>query len=264
MKAGTLRGFCIAAGADSSVVGKVARAVEELGYSRIWTNDTPSGDGPATAAAMMQATTHLPVGVGAFAADRWPADRIMIRLEELGLDLARMTIVVGAGRATPPLTVVRDTVSELRERAAGRVRIGVAALGPQMCRLAGRIADVVLLNWTTPEKIIESRALVEEGAKQKREAASQTPLLASYVRLAIGPAAAAMVEKEASGYARLPHYRRHFESMGEVPGIAASGADEVPELLRPYDEVLDETILRAIPGEATEKNFLALAKAGAR
>src|ERR1700722_6437225 len=40
----------------------------------------------------------------------------------------------------------------------------LAALGPQMRRLAGKTADGVLLNWATPERIAASRARVDEGA----------------------------------------------------------------------------------------------------
>src|SRR5271170_873347 len=39
----------------------------------------------------------------------------------------------------------------------------LAALGPQMLRLAGEIADGALLNWATPERIAASRARIEEG-----------------------------------------------------------------------------------------------------
>ncbi|MCL2585144.1 MAG: LLM class flavin-dependent oxidoreductase, partial [Streptosporangiales bacterium] len=40
----------------------------------------------------------------------------------------------------------------------------LAALGPQMLRLAGETADGVLLNWATPDRIAESRKRVDEGA----------------------------------------------------------------------------------------------------
>ena len=40
----------------------------------------------------------------------------------------------------------------------------LAALGPQMLRLAGEIADGALLNWATPERIAVSRARVNTGA----------------------------------------------------------------------------------------------------
>jgi alkanesulfonate monooxygenase SsuD/methylene tetrahydromethanopterin reductase-like flavin-dependent oxidoreductase (luciferase family) len=40
----------------------------------------------------------------------------------------------------------------------------LAALGPQMLRLAGEVADGALLNWATPERIAVSRERIAEGA----------------------------------------------------------------------------------------------------
>ena len=40
----------------------------------------------------------------------------------------------------------------------------LAALGPQMLRLAGEAADGALLNWATPERIAVSRVWIDEGA----------------------------------------------------------------------------------------------------
>jgi alkanesulfonate monooxygenase SsuD/methylene tetrahydromethanopterin reductase-like flavin-dependent oxidoreductase (luciferase family) len=40
----------------------------------------------------------------------------------------------------------------------------LGALGPQMLRLAGEVADGTLLNWATPSRIAASRALIAEGA----------------------------------------------------------------------------------------------------
>ena len=39
----------------------------------------------------------------------------------------------------------------------------LAALGPQMLRLAGEVADGALLNWATPERIAVSRAEINTG-----------------------------------------------------------------------------------------------------
>jgi alkanesulfonate monooxygenase SsuD/methylene tetrahydromethanopterin reductase-like flavin-dependent oxidoreductase (luciferase family) len=49
----------------------------------------------------------------------------------------------------------------------------LAALGPQMLRLAGETADGALLNWATPARIAVSRARVDEGiARAGREPGS--------------------------------------------------------------------------------------------
>src|SRR3972149_7153510 len=69
------------------------------------------------------------------------------------------------GQALPPTTVVpvrRFHLDFIPERA--ELPIYVAALGPQMCRLAGEVADGVLLNWATPEDAAEAVAEVRAGA----------------------------------------------------------------------------------------------------
>src|SRR5438128_10379430 len=40
----------------------------------------------------------------------------------------------------------------------------LGALGPEMLRLGGELADGICLNWCTPEQIARSRARIAEGA----------------------------------------------------------------------------------------------------
>lgn len=243
---------------------EIAAAAEKLGYVSVWTNDTSGGDGIAHAAAMLEATTAIQVGIGALPCDRWPVAEVASRLERLA-SVDRLAVVVGAGRAGRPLAAVEKAVAALRKGFGLRMEVGVAALGPNMCRLAGRIADLVLLNWSTPERIAWSRSRVEEGAAQSRRTdaeAGQLPKLAAYVRLALGPRAESILRQEASAYARAPHYARHFGSMGRAPGLAAFGRD-ADQLLRPFDEALDETVVRAVPSSPETEELLEIARAGA-
>jgi alkanesulfonate monooxygenase SsuD/methylene tetrahydromethanopterin reductase-like flavin-dependent oxidoreductase (luciferase family) len=58
----------------------------------------------------------------------------------------------------------------------------LAALGPQMLRLAGETADGVLLNWATPERIAVSREQVDAGAA--RAGRGRVPMT-MYIRVCI-------------------------------------------------------------------------------
>ena len=60
----------------------------------------------------------------------------------------------------------------------------LAALGPQMLRLAGEVADGVLLNWASPERIALSRARVDEGAARAGRAPGAVPMT-MYIRVCI-------------------------------------------------------------------------------
>jgi alkanesulfonate monooxygenase SsuD/methylene tetrahydromethanopterin reductase-like flavin-dependent oxidoreductase (luciferase family) len=60
----------------------------------------------------------------------------------------------------------------------------LAALGPQMLRLAGEVADGALLNWATPERIAASRALIAEGVARAGRDPGAVPVT-MYVRVCI-------------------------------------------------------------------------------
>ncbi|MGZ8578551.1 MAG: LLM class flavin-dependent oxidoreductase, partial [Actinomycetota bacterium] len=94
--------------------------------------------------------------------------------------------------------------------------IWVAALGPKAVRVAGEVADGVILNWCTPERVEEAAARVAEAA----EAADRDPsavTVAVYVRGCVlddedaALAAAAVCTGE---YASYPAYARQFAAMG--------------------------------------------------
>jgi 5,10-methylenetetrahydromethanopterin reductase len=99
----------------------------------------------------------------------------------------------------------------------------LAALGPQMLRLAGEVADGVLLNWATPERIAVSRALVDAGAARAGGDPGSVPLT-MYIRVCIDDDVAAARQAfgtQVLGYAMgrpgIPEtagYRGLFAQMG--------------------------------------------------
>ncbi len=60
----------------------------------------------------------------------------------------------------------------------------LAALGPQMLRLAGEAADGALLNWATPEHIAVSRARIDEGVARAGRDPGAVPVT-MYIRVCI-------------------------------------------------------------------------------
>ena len=129
-----------------------------------------------------------------------------------GLPLDRL--LLGVGSPNPEaLKRVRTGVATCAPRS--RRALIVAALGPEMCRLAGEVADGVLLNWLTPEHARVSADVVRAGAATAAE--RPTPKIFAYVRLAIGEAGRAKVAEEGDRYAGIPAYRANFERMGVKP-----------------------------------------------
>ena len=60
----------------------------------------------------------------------------------------------------------------------------LAALGPQMLRLAGEIADGALLNWATPGRIAVSRERIDAGAAWAGREPGAVPMT-MYIRVCI-------------------------------------------------------------------------------
>jgi len=143
-------------------------------------------------------------------------------------------------------------------RAAGlpRVPVYLAALGPQMLRLAGEVADGALLNWATPDRIAVSREMVAEGARRAGRDPGAVPLT-MYIRVCIDDDAAAArrafggqvlsYAMAAPGAPKSAGYRGMFGQMGfdavltELEDRRDRGA-ALPELV---DAAPDE-LLRAV------------------
>jgi alkanesulfonate monooxygenase SsuD/methylene tetrahydromethanopterin reductase-like flavin-dependent oxidoreductase (luciferase family) len=232
---------------DLELAATVGASAEELGCSSVWTNDAPPGDGLEVAGAMLAATKAIRVGIGAVACDRRPPADVANQLLAASLPLERLVLVVGSG-ASRSVDLVRRAVNELRDRLGDAISLGVAAMGPHMCRLGGELADLVLLNWMSPERIVWARRQVREGAADRAAGLrAPEPELASYIRVSLGQGAALRVGAEAARYGTMPAYAQNFSAMGLASvGIAATDPLLARAMLEPYEEVLDEAILRPI------------------
>jgi alkanesulfonate monooxygenase SsuD/methylene tetrahydromethanopterin reductase-like flavin-dependent oxidoreductase (luciferase family) len=255
------RGFGVAAGLDPDVARPLAARCAELGYDSVWSNDHPGAKGLDTLAEFAAAAPRIELGVAVIALDRTPPERIAADLEATGLDPARLWLGVGAGFSEKPLTRMRESLPELRERLPG-VRLVLAAMGPKMCALAGASYDGVFFNWMTPEFAARARLQVEAGAK---EAGRETPPVLGYVRTAVGPDAAERLAKEESFYRDLhPGYRNHFDRLAEpegTVGVAAPDAAIAKKSLAAYT-ALDTIVVRGLASAKVDP-MLALAEAAA-
>ncbi len=133
----------------------------------------------------------------------------------------------------------------------------LGALGPEMLRLAGELADGACLNWCNPEQIAWSRERIAEGAARVGRDPSPVKMVEyirfcvdddvdiarrAYARATMGYALGAQVPTERE---RRLGYRGHFERMGFTEELAmldemrteGASRDDVadafsPELLR--------------------------------
>ena len=178
----------------------------------------------------------------------------------------RMLLGLGTGPARKgALDALRDFVRTVRTLLDGAevksarlsldpgaaVPIWIAALGPRAMRLAGEVADGVLLNWCPPERVAFARERIREGA----EAAGRDPAsirVGVYVRAAVGQGAPgdAGLRMAAAEYASYPSYRRQFEDAGlgkEAERAASSDGGDVP------DALLDAVALRGDAASALRR-----------
>ena len=171
----------------------------------------------------------------------------------------RLILGIGTGAAVPgALERLRGEVRSLRALFAGdvveldgersrlsldpgsRVPVWISALGTRAMRLAGEVADGVLLNWCPPERVAVAVERVREGAESVgRDPADVT--VAVYVRACVAQEEASALDalREAAGrYASLPAYARQFEAVGlgaeaeaAISAHRSGTVSEVPERL---------------------------------
>jgi alkanesulfonate monooxygenase SsuD/methylene tetrahydromethanopterin reductase-like flavin-dependent oxidoreductase (luciferase family) len=251
-------GFALFAGTAPEVIRASAREAEGLGYSSFWVNHPGSTDGLAALALAARETRRLQLGIGVIPLHTRGPDSIVQGVRTNALPFDRLLLGVGSPNPAS-LKRVREGIAALRAQLPAR--LVVAALGPQMCRLAGEVADGVLFNWLTPEHARLSADWVRAGAVA---AGRQTPRLFAYVRLALGPAAGARLEEEAGRYAAIPAYAAHFARMGVKPvetAIAVQSPAAIAPALGRWQGAVDEVVLRAITGADTVEENVALLRA---
>jgi alkanesulfonate monooxygenase SsuD/methylene tetrahydromethanopterin reductase-like flavin-dependent oxidoreductase (luciferase family) len=251
-------GFALFAGTAPDVIRACGREAEARGYSSFWVNHPGSTDGLAALALAAGETRSIALGVGVIPLHTRGPESIAPGVRDTRLPLDRL--LLGVGSPNPQsLRRVRDGVAALRSQL--KTRIIVAALGPKMSRLAGEVADGVLLNWLTPEHARRSGDLVREGAAAAKR---PTPTIYAYVRLAMGPAAASRLGEEADRYARIPAYGANFERQGVKPidtAIAVQTPGAIATALERWRGAVDEVVLRAITANDTLEENIALVRA---
>lgn len=239
----------------------LSRAGEEAGYRALFLPEVGARDTLAALTGLAGETDRLLLGTGVVPVPaRSPALLAMAAATVQERSGGRLLLGVGTGPAVPgALTRLGSTVEALRLAFAGGTgtvdgapvatdlrladapQIWIAALGPKATRLAGGIADGVILNWCTPERVAAAAAEVAEGA----EAAGRDPAavtIAVYVRAALAPGTQEAARRAAAAYATYPAYRRQFVDLGIDPadpddvvrGVILTDPASAPDRLDAY------------------------------
>jgi alkanesulfonate monooxygenase SsuD/methylene tetrahydromethanopterin reductase-like flavin-dependent oxidoreductase (luciferase family) len=253
----------ITAGLEAGLARELAARCEQLGYHSLWSNDEPAASGLETLAQLAAAASRIELGVGVLPLDRHQPARIATEIDRLGIDPARLWIGIGSGQLRPQIDPLRRAVAELREILTQGTRIVVAAMRPRLCRLGGAVADGVLLNWMPPDQLAEACRWVHQGADEAGRAA---PVVASYVRVAVGSGSQQRLRDEERYYRGInENHRKHFAAMNAplgTVGVAASTRPQLLERLAPYQLALDLPIVRVL-ADADATSLTAVADAAA-
>ena len=258
---------------------------EELGYTDVWTAEVGAVDAFSPLAAIAVRTSKVRLGVGLIPVyTRPPALAAMSAAAIQGLSGGRF--VLGVGTSSPPIVAgwmglrfdrplahTREYVEVLRAALAGAkvshrgpvlrsegfrlqtdtgppVPVYLGALGPEMCRLAGRIADGVLFFLMSPDGVRDALERVRAGAREVgRDAAN----IDSVIRLPVAleePSElhAFMTRRLITNYAITPGYNRSLARQGfgaEATGIleAWNAGDRENASARVTDEMVDRFFL---------------------
>jgi alkanesulfonate monooxygenase SsuD/methylene tetrahydromethanopterin reductase-like flavin-dependent oxidoreductase (luciferase family) len=290
---------------------EAAKEAERLGFESLWTPAGGVPDSFHTCAAWSQ-DTGLRTGISVVPAVKmWTPLSLAAQAATLAqLSGGRFVLGLGTGGYGPgfwesvglsekPIAVMRQYVTETRALLAGQTvtsdgpaagapgwpktaALGVkdlpdapvylAALGPQMLRLAGEAADGVLLNWASPEHIAASRVAVDAGAAKKGRAPGSVPLT-MYIRVCVDDDVAAARQAlgaQVLGYAMAQSgapntagYRGLFGQMGfdaellELEARRDEGA-KLPELVAAASDGLLRSVGYYGPADGAAEAFAKL------
>jgi alkanesulfonate monooxygenase SsuD/methylene tetrahydromethanopterin reductase-like flavin-dependent oxidoreductase (luciferase family) len=247
----------------------LARCADDLGYSSIWAPEVGSRDAIFLAGLYGTHTRRASVGTGVVPV-------YSRKIVSLALSVAaaaeasegRFILGLGAGhrfateawyeaRWHNPRERMRDTTEVLRSILAGEhvshngdlsvngfhlgttpppVPIYFAALTPSSLRLAGEVADGVLLNWLPPDGVEKASLLVREAAADSGRSVKVT----AYVRTAVveDPAeehdARTALHEQAYAYLSLPTYANSVRRVGlgrELDAMASGHEKSVDTLV---------------------------------
>jgi alkanesulfonate monooxygenase SsuD/methylene tetrahydromethanopterin reductase-like flavin-dependent oxidoreductase (luciferase family) len=262
----------------------IVRAAEHAAYAAVFLPEIAGRDALVTLGALAGETRDLLLGTGVVPMRaRTPMLTAMAAATVQERSGGRLLLGLGTG------TVRRGALAELRENVQGLrmlltggelertgrrgrlsllpqvpVPIWISALGPRAMRLAGEIADGVILNWCPPERVAFARESIAEGARAAGRDPSEI-VVAVYVRAWVGEAGGddpmTALRAAAGEYASYPAYARQFEQVGL--GAEAEQAAAAHRAAKPAD--VPERLVRAICaiGEEAPSRVEAYRDAGA-
>jgi probable F420-dependent oxidoreductase len=242
----------------------LACLAEARGLESVWLPENMGRDALAELIVLAQSTTRIRVGTGILPVfGRFPTQTAAAVATAAAAAPGRVVLGLGIGhrdalvrghgvdfqapleRTAEFARIVRELLSggevtdtggifaierfRLEDRPAPPVPVFIAALRPRMLRLAGAIADGVLLNWVHLDHLPRAIEYVREGAEAAGRSL-EALTIASYLRTCVTDAPE-QVERasreQIAQYGSMVYYRRYFSDIGfeaESQALAAAWA----------------------------------------
>ncbi|MBM3676529.1 MAG: LLM class flavin-dependent oxidoreductase [Actinobacteria bacterium] len=262
---------------------ELAVLAENEGYHTVFFGEIAGGEAMVTLGAIAQATRRIRLSPGVVSIYTRGAVLTGMGFASLAsLAPGRIAMGIGTGshmivegwngrRLEAPLETMRETIEVLRQIVRGnrvlfhgeRVNVApyrlhlpspeplpviVGPFNPQMTRLAGELADGVLLAWAPLDELAERVALVHEGAARAGRD-PETVEIGLYVQAYAGPRVADAIERFRRlvlEYAIRPTHRAAF--VGSFPAIDhATALWEAGKRAEALALVPDEAVHRLAP-----------------
>jgi alkanesulfonate monooxygenase SsuD/methylene tetrahydromethanopterin reductase-like flavin-dependent oxidoreductase (luciferase family) len=252
-------GFACSGALAASEIADTAAEAEALGYTSLWITVLRGITDPAAVLeAALGASRRLEVGLGLVPLDSFPGAELA---EQLAGAPTRALISLGVGmRHIGAASFWHAQAADFRAGAPG-VRIAVGSYGPLVLRAGGALADTVLLNWMTPERVRWALEQVDAGALAAGRERPPRPAYV-YVPTAVGKDAPTQLAGALHAMARFDYHRRHQAALSpdaalgvavdlataEPPQRPSYGPDTVP-VVNPTGEttrVQRDALMRAL------------------
>jgi alkanesulfonate monooxygenase SsuD/methylene tetrahydromethanopterin reductase-like flavin-dependent oxidoreductase (luciferase family) len=243
-------------------IPELARLAETHGFGCAWGGEANNKDPTVMLSAIAAVTSRMKIGSAVYhILGRTPAT---LALQAVGLDeLSRGRFLLGIGSSNPtiarwhgvasdhPLARVQEYLDVVRRAMRGEklnftgkyfaaqafkmafkpspnpIPIYLAAFGPNMSRLAGRITDGVLINMANPAEISRIADEARKGAEESKKNPAELEIICK-VRCSVAPtyeAAREALSHALTYYALADYYRDLLTRMGfgqEVEAMRAA------------------------------------------
>jgi probable F420-dependent oxidoreductase len=212
--------------AEDGFVGTAIR-LEELGYSTIWLSGGPMAN-LGQIADVVRATQSVRVATGIISVDRFPADDVAALYAELeAAHPGRFVVGLGGAHGANPFDTLRAYLDRLA--AVPPTARVMAALGPQMLRLAGERSSGAFPVLVSPEYTAQARAILGDDT---------TLAVEQLVVVETDPARAREIAHGPLDFlGRTPSYQASFRRMGFTADDIAQLSDRLVDAVVAWGDV---------------------------